>query len=160
MTGCDQFPESADNRTSMKSSSQPPDRDLRIRSAAFRLKHDLGKAIRWNAPAVRESDTEALRSRLKRDLLETRSTPSGVRNAVEVFDAWSREESRYLSGPEYETELDALRMAIDGMSPALEQLETLDAKGLKALDDVSAAVADRCRTLHRLALHATEDESE
>ena len=35
-------------------------------SAAFRLKHDLGKAVRWNAPVRRETSPDDLRRRLAR----------------------------------------------------------------------------------------------
>ncbi|HSD71322.1 MAG TPA: hypothetical protein VLE54_00945, partial [Thermoanaerobaculia bacterium] len=60
-----------------------------LRAAAFRLKHDLGKAIRWNAPAAREKDPEALRRRLAKDLLETRvGTDGRARTAVQIFEGW------------------------------------------------------------------------
>ena len=65
-----EFREAADNGSV---TSDPAD----LRAAAFRLKHDLGKAVRWNAPAVREADTETLRRRLGRDLLETRVGTDG-----------------------------------------------------------------------------------
>jgi hypothetical protein len=55
------------------------------------LKHDVGKALRWSAPEVRETDPEALRARLASDLL-----PSGDRAAkrdvVQSFFEWKREE--------------------------------------------------------------------
>ena len=48
------------------------------RKAARRLQHDLGRYIRFAAPEELEPDTEALRQRLTRDVLGTRSTPEGV----------------------------------------------------------------------------------
>ena len=48
----------------MKKSHDVEDRRLRRKTAAFRLKHDVGKALRWSAPEERETDAGALRARL------------------------------------------------------------------------------------------------
>jgi hypothetical protein len=67
------------------------DRRLRRKSAAFRLKHDVGKRLRWSAPEERETDLEALRARLASDL-----RPSGdvaaKRDVLQSFFEWKREE--------------------------------------------------------------------
>ncbi len=68
------------------------DRRLRRKSAAFRLKHDVGKALRWSAPEDREKDAEALRARLAADLLPRASGGGANRDVLETFFEWKREE--------------------------------------------------------------------
>ena len=48
----------------MTKSYEVEDRRLRRKTAAFRLKHDVGKALRWSAPEEREADPAALRARV------------------------------------------------------------------------------------------------
>src|SRR5664279_4811295 len=73
------------------------DRRLRRKTAAFRLKHDVGKAVRWSAPEEREQDIEELRGRLRRDLL-SRANGGGAREDVlKIFFEWKREEGPLFS---------------------------------------------------------------
>ena len=57
----------------MPKAREVEDRRLRRKTAAFRLKHDVGKALRWSAPEERETDAVALRARLAADLYEARA---------------------------------------------------------------------------------------
>jgi hypothetical protein len=68
------------------------DRRLRRKSAAFRLKHDVGKALRWSAPEKREKDPDELRARLTRDLLSRARGGAANRDVLESFFEWKREE--------------------------------------------------------------------
>ncbi len=68
------------------------DRRLRRKTAAFRLKHDVGKALRWSAPEERESDEAALRARLLADLFSRTSGGAASRDVVEIFFEWKKEE--------------------------------------------------------------------
>src|ERR1700730_7367672 len=85
---------------------------LRRTSAAFRLKHDVGKAVRWSAPSEREADTEALRARLSADAVTSRMAAAGTRSVVELYDEWKAEE-----GALFEGQLAALDAAIQAMKP-------------------------------------------
>jgi hypothetical protein len=67
------------------------DRRLRRKTAAFRLKHDVGKALRWSAPKVRKTDPEALRARLASDLLPS-CGGAAKQDVVQSFFEWKREE--------------------------------------------------------------------
>ena len=66
------------------------DRRLRRKSAAFRLKHDVGKALRWSAPEERETDTETLRARLASDLCPS-GDAAAKRDVLQSFFEWKRE---------------------------------------------------------------------
>jgi hypothetical protein len=134
-----EFREAADNGSV---TSDPAD----LRAAAFRLKHDLGKAVRWNAPAVREADTETLRRRLGRDLLETRVGPDGrPRSAVEVYEAWLAREGTLFAGDR----LSAMSEAIDAIRRRLPRLAELGRNDLVALDDASLRIQEEARALWR-----------
>lgn len=87
------------------------DRRLRRKSAAFRLKHDVGKALRWSAPEERETDPDELRARLVADLLpRTRGGKAG-RDVLESFFEWKREE-----GPMFPADDEDLRVLADAMA--------------------------------------------
>lgn len=118
-------------------------------SAAFRLKHDLGKPIRWNAPAVRETDPEALRRRLGRDLLETRVGSDGrARSAVEIYDAWlSQEGSLFSTAPDSSARLVRMSDAIEIIRRRLPRLRELDWNDLVALDEASLLMQEETRAL-------------
>ena len=128
-----------------------------LRAAAFRLKHDLGKAVRWNAPSVREADPEKLRNRLGRDLLETRVGPDGrARSAVEVYEAWLSREGALFTA----SRLSAMSAAIDAIRRRLPRLADLGWDELVALDDASLRIHEEARALWRDAVAADPDESE
>ncbi|HEY1252298.1 MAG TPA: hypothetical protein VGH97_14030 [Thermoanaerobaculia bacterium] len=117
-----------------------------VSEAAERLRHDLAKAIRFSAPEVLETDTEALRARLHADVATTRRGPSGTHSAAEVFDAWWREESRHFGG--------ALARRVDEIARTVEEIRGLAARlpslarpELERLDDLTRRVASECRAL-------------
>jgi hypothetical protein len=122
-----------------------------LKAAAFRLKHDLGKAIRWSAPAVRESDPEALRRRLGRDLLETRVGPDGrARSAVELFEAWMADEGALFPAKAgASAHLTRISAAIVMIRRSIADLERLGWDDLVALDEACRVVQDETRALWR-----------
>ena len=114
----------------------------RARSAALRLKHDLGKAIRFRAPREPEADDGALRERLARDLLATRETPEERLPAPEVFARWRRDEEPALGGDV--PELRAIAAALAEMEPLLPRLASLDRERLLRLDFLARQVGALC----------------
>ncbi len=68
------------------------DRRLRRKSAAFRLKHDVGKALRWSAPEERETSPDELRARLVADLLPRTRGGRASEDVLKIFLEWKREE--------------------------------------------------------------------
>lgn len=120
------------------------------KAAAARLKHDLGKYVRWNAPEVREGDAELLRARLALDLLETKRTLEGTLSAVEVYEAWERESAALFSAGE----LAGLATRIAALAEILPRLSTLETAPLVALDALTLEIAEATRALHRAAAGA------
>jgi hypothetical protein len=121
-----------------------------LASAAFRLKHDLGKAVRWNAPASRESDPEALRRRLEWDLAGTRTGAGGDASAVAVFDSWLKGEGSIFRGlARYEQRLSRVREAVDVVRTLLPRLPELAWDDLVALDEASVRLREETQNLWR-----------
>lgn len=116
----------------------------RRRAAAERLRHDLGRYIRFSAPATLEGDSEALRQRLVRDVLATRSGPEGVVPAASIFDGWVREEGSAFEGSE---SLRALRAAVDELRGLAARLSDLDRENLERLDALTRVIATETRKL-------------
>ena len=116
----------------------------RRHDAADRLRHDLGRYIRFTAPADLEPDTEALRERLARDVLATRSGPDGVRSAVAIFDDWLAEEGELFPGSEA---LGRVRAAIAELRVLASRLPGLGRSELERLDALTRVVAAECRRL-------------
>jgi hypothetical protein len=118
-----------------------------LNEAARQLRHDLGKYIRLSAPGEREAADEALRERLRADVLSTRSGPGGVVGAVGIFAGW-RAAHRNLPrrGPFAEGVRRISRaVAIVGeLGPALDRLSRGD---LERLDEATLEVAQGCRAL-------------
>jgi len=131
------------------------------KAAAFRLKHDFGKAIRWSAPAAREQDPDALRRRLSRDLLETRVGPDGrARSAVEVYETWlSREGSLFASQAGPSARLVRMSGAIETIRRVLPRLPELGWEELVALDEASLLLQQETRALWLEAVAAHPDDS-
>jgi hypothetical protein len=131
------------------------------KEAAFRLKHDFGKAIRWNAPAAREKDLEALRRRLGRDLLETRVGPDGRPiSAVDVFDAWlSREGPVFSTAPGPSARLARMSEAVETIRRRLPRLPDLGWDDLLALDEASLFLQKETRALWLESIAADPDDS-
>jgi len=117
----------------------------RRRAAALRLKHDLGKYVRFSAPAKREADVEALRARLRADLLETRRSGGAARSAVDVFREWEAEERSLFAA--FDADLETLARAVGRLEQLLPTLPGLDERRLVELDELSLEIARRCRSL-------------
>jgi hypothetical protein len=122
------------------------DRRLRRKSAAFRLKHDVGKALRWSAPDVRESDVEALRERLASDLL-----PSGdgaaKRDVLRNFFEWKKEERELFDSRD--PDLTALAAALSEIERALPGLPSFEESELLALDESCLEASRRATSFYR-----------
>ena len=122
----------------------------RLVSAAFRLKHDLGKAVRWSAPAERENDPAALARRRERDLLRTRRRNGVDESAIVVFDAWLAEEGPLFAGlARYEQALVGVREAIDAIRALPGGFSELGADELLRIDDLCLQVQEACHALWR-----------
>jgi uncharacterized protein YicC (UPF0701 family) len=117
-----------------------------VREAAERLRHDLGKPIRFSAPEDPEAETEALRARLHADVAATRRGPSGSQSAAEVFDAWRREEGRHFAGA-LATRVDGIARAIEEIRGLGEGIAALSRAELERLDALTRQVASECKAL-------------
>lgn len=115
--------------------------------AADALRHDLGKAIRFSAPEVIEGSDEALRERLRDDVLRTRRAASSTHSAAEVFEDWRRREAgRLPSGRPLEI-VRTLSSLIVEIRRLGGELDRLDRPGLVRLDGLTLRVAEECRAL-------------
>lgn len=125
-----------------------------LRAAAYRLKHDVGKAIRWGAPAESERDAEAMRARLRADLLEARRESERPISVSELFKRWQRDEASAFEGSPLADEVAALAREMEEISRRAARLGDLDEEGLRALDGATRRVAEACARLHRAAVEA------
>lgn len=139
----------------MKKSHDVEDRRLRRKTAAFRLKHDVGKALRWSAPEERETDAAALRERLRADLLGNASGGSAKRDVLQIFSEWKREEGpMFASGdPELDT-VETAMATVHRLAPRLLSLEessssSLSLSSLLALDDACLEASRACTAFYR-----------
>ncbi len=115
--------------------------------AAEGLRHDLGKAIRFSAADLVEASDEALRERLREDVLRTRRGAAGIRSAAEVFEDWRhREEERLPAGPPRAI-VRTLSSLIEEIRLLAVEIDRLDRTGLDRLDDLTVRVGERCRAL-------------
>ena len=135
-------------RPSAPSHGTPAARRL---EAADRLRHDVGKAVRFSAPSAGSKETpEALRSRLIADLLETRAAGRETLNAAAVFDRWLAADGATLeSHPPSATRVERIRAAIDSMRPALPRLRSLSLgeTELRSLDAAARVIDAETRAL-------------
>ena len=123
------------------------DRRLRRKSAAFRLKHDVGKALRWSAPEEREEDRGALRARLVADLLPRTRGGGAGRDVLESFFEWKREE-----GPMYSSDdpdLQALSAAMAIIERLVSRLPSLEESSLLSLDEACLEASRACTAFYR-----------
>ena len=142
----------------MPSSARGEDRE-RLLSAVFRLKHDLGKAVRWSAPSRRERDAESLRLRLQADLSRTRTVAGRTQSAVELFDSWRSEEGEaFRSEPSWAARLERIADAVDTLRARLPRIEALDLVELHVLDEASQRIQDETRGLWRDVVAAEQSE--
>ena len=124
----------------------------RLRASARRLRHDLGKAVRFSAPGREEESEEELRGRLLADLLRTRSGPSGVMSAPMVFDAWLAEEGEGFSAiPTLAGRVAAISASIEEIRDLLRRLDGVSRAELVRLDEAALSVAEECRALAQAA---------
>ena len=149
----------------MAKTHEVEDRRLRRKTAAFRLKHDVGKALRWSAPETRETDAAALRARLAADLNAPTLTSGAPakRDVLQIFFEWKKEE-----GPMFSSDDPDLRAAEDAMAlvarlaPRLLPLEESPSSSsspssslipplasLVALDDACLAASRACTAFYR-----------
>lgn len=116
--------------------------------AAERLRHDLGKAIRLSAPDAPERNTEALRARLRADVLETRRDAFGPSTAAEVFDRWWKASADHFpAGGDLRRRADRIARAIEEIRGLGSRLPRLSLPDLERLDGLTKDVARECREL-------------
>jgi|ERR1017187_4744420 hypothetical protein len=125
----------------------PEDRRLRRKSAAFRLKHDVGKALRWSAPEERETDTEALRARLAADLRPRASGGGASPGVLKSFFEWKREEGPLFSSDD--PDLEAVERAMAVLRRFSPGLLSLEGSSLVALDEACLEAARACTAFYR-----------
>ena len=123
------------------------DRRLRRKSAAFRLKHDVGKALRWSAPEERETDTEALRARLAADLRPRASGGGASPGVLKSFFEWKREEGSLFAGDD--PDLEAIERAVAVLRRLAPGLPSLEENSLLALDDATLEATRACTAFYR-----------
>ena len=119
---------------------------LRRKSAAFRLKHDVGKALRWSAPEERETEMETLRARLASDL-----RPSGdaaaKRDIVQSFFEWKRENGPMF--PADDPDLQGLERAMATLERLVPRLPLLEESSLISLDEACLEASRACTAFYR-----------
>ena len=124
---------------------QPP---ANRRDAAARLRHDLGKAVRFSAATAGETTSESLRRRLAADLLATRSGPAETLDAVAVFDRWWRSDGAlFIPDSRAAACLARIREAVEIKRPLLPRLDTHAERELRELDDAARVVDSETRAL-------------
>src|SRR5271169_2914206 len=125
------------------------DRRLRRKSAAFRLKHDVGKALRWSAPEERETNPDELRARLVADLLPRPRGGRAGRDVLESFFEWKREEGPlFASG---DPDLEAVEQAmtvVRRLTPGLRSFKE-PFSSLLALDEACLEASRACTAFYR-----------
>lgn len=122
-----------------KSGQEAEDRRLRRKTAAFRLKHDVGKAVRWSAPEKREKSAEALRLRLRRDLLSHASGGGAERDVLKSFLEWKREEGPLFAGDDPDLERVERAMAtLARLVPRLSSFEASESSSLLSSESSSS----------------------
>lgn len=131
------------------------DRRLRRKSAAFRLKHDVGKALRWSAPEERETNPDELRARLVADLLPHARGGGASRDVLESFFEWKRDEGPLFASGDPDLELVERAMTVVGRLasrlPSFEgsSLLSLDEESLVALDEACLEASRACTAFYR-----------
>ncbi len=127
------------------------DRRLRRKSAAFRLKHDVGKALRWSAPEAQETNAEELCARLTRDLLSSASGGGASRDVLESFLEWKREEGPIFASddPDLET-VERAMAAVSRLVPSLLTFKESESKSfLLSLDEACLEASRACTAFYR-----------
>lgn len=122
------------------------DRRLRRKSAAFRLKHDVGKALRWSAPEERETNPDELRARLVADLLPRTRGGGAGRDVLESFFEWKREEGPLFASGDPDLEAVERAMAVVGR---LIKTSPLSESSLLSLDEACLEASRACTAFYR-----------
>lgn len=126
------------------------DRRLRRKTAAFRLKHDVGKAVRWSAPEERETNAAALRKRLAADLVPRSKGGGASRDVLKHFYEWKRESRPSFSADD--PDLRALERAIASLErlvPRLLSPEEISLSSLVSLDEACLEASRACTAFYR-----------
>lgn len=138
------------------------DRRLRRKTAAFRLKHDVGKALRWSAPEEREENVEELRARLTRDLLSRAKGGGTSRDVLKSFLEWKREEGPLFSADDPDLRaVERAMAALERLIPSLSSFEESSSpseSSLLSLDEACLEAARACTAFYRRV--AVEDGPE
>lgn len=124
--------------------AEPP-RNEDAALAAASLRHDLGRAVRFSAPAELESDTEELRARLARDVAAIRPGPGG--SAAAIFDAWSSRFGHLFTDDPAAAALGRLGRVMEETRALADRLEGLSRPELERLDALTRTIAAECRNL-------------
>jgi hypothetical protein len=134
----------------MTKSHEVEDRRLRRKTAAFRLKHDVGKALRWSAPEERETDSAALRARLAADLLPRATDAEAKRDVLKSFFEWKREEGPMFDPDDPDLQAVEAAMAIVGrLAPDLLSLKEISFSSLQSLDAACLEASRACTAFYR-----------
>ena len=138
----------------MTKTHEVEDRRLRRKTAAFRLKHDVGKALRWSAPEEREKDADALRDRLRGDLLERASGGGVDRDVLKIFFEWKREEGSMFDSRDADLQaLEAAMAIVARLAPRLLSLEESSSSpslpSLLSLDEACLEASRACTAFYR-----------
>jgi hypothetical protein len=134
----------------MTKSHEVEDRRLRRKTAAFRLKHDVGKALRWSAPEEREKDAAALRKRLAADLLPPASGGAAQRDVVKIFFEWKREEGSMFDSSDADLQaLEDAMATVARLAPDLHSLKEISFSSLQSLDSACLEASRSCTAFYR-----------
>lgn len=132
------------------------DRRLRRKSAAFRLKHDVGKALRWSAPKERETNPDELRARLVADLLPRTRGGGAGRDVLESFFEWKREEGPLFASGDPDLEaveraMTVVRRLTSRLLPFKESssFSPLSESSLLSLDEACLEASQACTAFYR-----------
>jgi hypothetical protein len=113
------------------------------REVAERVRHDLGKAVvfeaSWLSPAA---STGELRAALREDLLRTRRGPSGTASAAEIWSVLRASLGPHARAPEVAA-IDAAMARLGAELPALDA-DPPDPAALAALAALAESVRGSC----------------
>jgi hypothetical protein len=134
----------------MTKTHEVEDRRLRRKTAAFRLKHDVGKALRWSAPEEREADPAALRARLAADLLPRATDAGAKRDVLKSFFEWKREEGHMFDAGDPDLlALENAMATVARLAPDLHSLKEISFSSLQSLDSACLDASRACTAFYR-----------
>jgi hypothetical protein len=134
----------------MTKSHEVEDRRLRRKTAAFRLKHDVGKALRWSAPEERETDSAALRARLAADLLPRATDAGAKQDVLKSFFEWKREEGSMFDSSDADLQaLEEAMATVARLAPDLLSLKEISFSSLQSLDSACLEASRACTAFYR-----------